>query len=345
MIQRHGGDIYNNTVSLDFSVNLNPAGCPAEVKKAMIRSAERAGEYPDPEQSAARHAIAQWLGIPPQLICCAAGASEIFTVLMNMLRPSCVLLVSPCFGGYEHAALTSPGCRIKRHILREEDGFRLTDDYLEELTDEVDVCFLCDPNNPTARTADKELMIRILKRCKDKGIKLIADECFYELSSQSTSLISHIGEYEGLFVVRAFTKLLAVPGVRLGYLVSAEDNIRKVKHYLPEWALSVFAEAAAVSGARVLTDPDYLNRLHGLIETERSFLEDAFRSLGIKVYPGSGNFMLIRSDKDLYGKLLDRKILIRDCSDFLGEGKGYYRIAVKKHGENMILAETLKEVL
>ena len=62
----HGGDIYNNTVSHDFSVNINPLGCPMEVKSAIAAVIQRLGEYPDPEQKAVRNALSSWLGTRPE---------------------------------------------------------------------------------------------------------------------------------------------------------------------------------------------------------------------------------------------------------------------------------------
>ena len=341
----HGGDIYNNTVEHDFSVNINPLGCPEEVKKALAEAVKRVGEYPDIRQRAVRSALASWLKSAPANILCAGGASEIFSVLMNMLRPSCVLLTAPCFGGYEYAALGVKGCKIKRHKLLEEEGFKLTGRILDDITKETDVCFLCVPNNPTGVLTDAQLLLKILKRCREKGTVLIMDECFIELSGGKNSLLPYIGEYEDLYIVRAFTKLLAIPGVRFGYVVSCEKNISELSEHLPEWDLSVFAEAAGITGAHLLETGEYLKASLELIWKEREYLKAELGAPGIKIYPSDANFLLIKSEKDLYGGLLKRKILIRDCSNFYGLGKGYYRIAVKRREENMLLAAALKEVM
>ena len=341
----HGGDIYNNTVSLDFSVNINPLGCPMEVNAAIAAAIQRLGEYPDPKQKAVRNALASWLGIRPEKLICAAGASQIFTALMSMLRPSCVLMTTPCFAGYEYAAHGIEGCGIKRHRLLEEEGFKLTERILDDITEDVAVCFLCNPNNPTGVITEEELLLKILKRCRETGTVLIMDECFIELSGSRNSLLSCIDEYDMLYVVRAYTKLLAIPGVRFGYVLSREKNISDLADHLPEWALSVFAEAAGTAGAELLKEGKYLNGSLRLIQQEREYLRNELTAIGIKVFPSDGNFLLLKCDKDLYSALLKRQILIRDCSDFNGLAKGFYRIAVKEHEENRILVNALKEVL
>ena len=341
----HGGDIYNNTVSHDFSVNINPLGCPMKVNAAIASAIQRLGEYPDPKQTEVRNAMASWLGIRPEKLICAAGASQIFSVLMNMLRPSCVLMTAPCFAGYEYVAHGIEGCVIKRHRLLEEEGFKLTERILDDITENVDVCFLCNPNNPTGVITEEELLLNILKRCRETGTVLIMDECFIELSCSENSLLSYIDECDLLYVVRAYTKLLAIPGVRFGYVLSCEKNISGLAEHMPEWALSVFSEAAGTAGAELLKEGEYISASLKLIRQEREYLKSELAALGIKVFPSEGNFLLLKYDKDLYSELLKRQILIRDCSDFNGLAKGFFRIAVKDHEENSILINALKEVL
>ena len=77
------------------------------------------------------------------------------------------------------------------------------------------------------------------------------------------------------------------------------------------------------------------------IEEERQFMEKELMQIGLRTFPSVSNFITIYSDKPLYEKLLKKGILIRDCSNFRGLGKGFYRIAVKSRKENKILLENL----
>ena len=77
---------------------------------------------------------------------------------------------------------------------------------------------------------------------------------------------------------------------------------------------------------------------------ERQFLADGLEQMGVQVFPGEANFILLRSEIPLYEKLLARGILIRDCENFRGLGRGYYRIAVKSRKDNERLLKVIGEL-
>ena len=341
----HGGDIYRNHIRLDFSVNTNPLGCPEAVRRALSEAADRVEVYPDPEQVLVREALGELHGIAPEEVIAGNGASELITSIVNAVQPKRVLLTAPSFYGYERAVSGIPGCEVRRHSLREEDGFVLTESVLSELTSDTDLCFLCNPNNPTGVNVDPDLLRRIIEGCEESDITLVVDECFLELSSRGTSVIPLIREFGKLYVLKAFTKLLAVPGVRLGYVISAKENTENLRTVLPEWNLSVFAETAAYSGCRVLKDGGYIGDTLSLLEKERNYLTAELEGLFIRVFPGSANFLLVHTEKELYRLLLEQGILIRDCGNFPGLKEGYYRIAIRDHAANAELIRVLREVL
>ena len=148
-------------------------------------------------------------------------------------------------------------------------------------------------------------------------------------------------------------------------------NIAEVSKQLPEWNLSIPAEELIISGAETLISTDFLEKSQDLISTEREFLKSELTGLGLTVYDSDTCFLLFKSeDQELYQKLLQRKLLIRDCSDFSGLGAdgqknseygagwyragwhragwyrtGWYRTAVKSHEENNVLTEVLRQVI
>ena len=81
------------------------------------------------------------------------------------------------------------------------------------------------------------------------------------------------------------------------------------------------------------------------MKKERQFLTEELQQMGIRIFQGKANFLLFYCEENLYEKLLRRGILIRDCSNFEGLSQGYYRIAVKRHEENLQLLEAIKECL
>ena len=131
--------------------------------------------------------------------------------------------------------------------------------------------------------------------------------------------------------------------MRLGYLVCSNRLLlEKIARQLPEWNISGFAQAAGYECAFQI---EFIKRTVDYIKKERRFLEDGFRQFGIKVYPGKGNFIFIYSGQPLYERLLKKEILIRDCENFRGLSKGFYRIAVKTRKENETLLEAMGEII
>ena len=148
--------------------------------------------------------------------------------------------------------------------------------------------------------------------------------------------------YPNLIVVRAFTKIYAIPGVRLGYLYCEEGELlHAIEQQLPEWNLSTFAQAA---GSACVEEKTFVKESKQYVKIEREFLEQRLEKLGLQVLPSDANFLLIQSKIPWYERLLKRGILIRDCSNFRGLKKGYYRIAVKTREENERLLKEMEEI-
>ena len=248
MVQQniHGGDIYRNQVSLDFSVNINPFGMPLRVREALEAAVAWCERYPDIRSEALRDAIAGAKGIAPADIVCGNGASELFPAILRAVHAKKVLLPVPSFYGYEYAA-KSVGAEICCHELLETDGYAVTERFLTAIGEDVDAVFLAVPNNPVGTVVEPELLEKIAERCKRHGVTLILDECFvmFTGAEERYSFLKKYRNYPGVVIVRAFTKLYAMPGVRLGYLVCSDAALTEaIRADLPEWNLSVFAQQA-----------------------------------------------------------------------------------------------------
>lgn len=352
----HGGDIYRNKIQYDFSVSLNPLGCPEEMEAAIEGAATRIMEYPDPGQESVKSHIASCFGVNPENVICTNGASELFAAIVRMTDPKEALIAAPSFYGYEYALGMAQDCSIERYFLTEENDFELKADFLEKITEATDIVFLCNPNNPTGKAVDEGLLYRILEKCMHYDTCLVVDECFLELCEGAVSIKDKIFCYDRLIVAKAFTKLFGIPGVRLGFALSAAQTTERIKRQLPEWNLSVFAEAAAVSGCMILgdtfktKDPDiiasgYIAKSLRIIQEEKSYLTGGLTELGIKVFSSDTCFILFKAREGLYEALTERGILIRDCSNFEGLDKGYYRVAVKDRQCNKALLDAIREII
>lgn len=340
----HGGDIYRNHVTLDFSVNMNPLGIPASVRDALHDAVDRCHTYPDIHAEQLKAAVGEMIGISGENLIFGNGASELFIAIVHALQPKKVVIPVPSFYGYEHAA-AAVFADVEYVPMKEEDHFLPNDAVFYALSEDVDMIFLANPNNPTGVRMKKEELIKILNHCQEKKITVVLDECFIEFCEGDESMLDQIVEFQNLIVVRAFTKIFTIPGVRLGYLACKNEMIREqISRQLPEWNLSTFAQMAGVACAG---EKEFVAKTASYLKTERESLIDGLKQvpeMDCTVYPGAANFLLLKSSKPLYQKFLEHGILIRDCSNFRGLGAGYYRVAVKTKQDNEQLLKVAGEI-
>lgn len=337
----HGGDIYRNYVNIDFSVNVNPLGIPEAVEDALYEAVEKCSRYPDISAEKLKNAVSGMLSVSKEYLLFGNGASELFMAITHGIKPKKTVIPVPAFYGYEYAAEVAEG-EILYYETKEKDDFCLQEDFLSVLTEEVDVLFLANPNNPTGNMINREALRNVLFHCRDKGIYVVLDECFIEFCGKEYSMLQEIKEFPNLMIVRAFTKIFSIPGVRLGYLVCSNPLLlEKIGRQLPEWNVSSFAQAAGYECAKQIA---FVEKTVTFIQKERQLLEAGLKRAGFKVFPGKANFLLIYCEFPLYDKLLEKGILIRDCENFRGLSKGFYRIAVKSREENEDLLQAIGEI-
>ena len=343
----HGGDIQtyidrHGFAPLDLSANINPFGIPDAVRAAMHRAVDNCTQYPDPFCRAARQAIGAREGVNPDFLYCGNGAADVLDRLAAVLKPRKVLLTAPTFAEYER---TLSGAEIRVHNLRETDGFALTERILDEISPDLDAVYLCNPNNPTGRTAQPELLREIVRKCTENGVKLVVDECFNDfLEDAAQHTLKDLLESDpGLIILRAYTKMYAVPGVRFGWCMTADAAlIEKLYHAGQPWNVSVIAQACAEAAAK---QNGWREQTARRIAEERAYLMDGLRSCGVRVYLGEANFLLFHSsDEKLDEKLRKQGIMIRNCSNYRGLGPGFYRTAVKTRDASEKLLHALRQI-
>lgn len=337
----HGGDIYRNQVKYDFSVNVNSFGPPDAVLETIREQADTVGVYPDERCDDLCGAIALGEGVNKEEVLCGNGASELITCAIRAHMPKRALLTAPAFSEYERA-LQACGCIISHYYLKKEFGFFIQQDYLEMITKDLDMVILCEPLNPAGVVNDADLLSAIACRCRKCGCMLMIDACFLPFTGKEKEIRKAVGR-EGVLWLSAFTKLYAMPGIRLGYVICESFREReRIRNVQPAWSVSTLAMAA---GMAALKQEKYLGQSLADIKKEREYLRQELEKTGLTVFPSEANFLLVHCRHPLYEMLLKEQILIRDCSDYRGLESGYYRIAVRRHGENRVLVDTIRNRL
>ena len=333
----HGGDWAGYRArfghdALDFSANVSPLGLPQGVADAIVAALPTADRYPDPLCRELRTALSRAEQLPEPWILCGNGAADLINRLVWALKPRRALLPAPTFAEYA-AALESVGCEVKRKTLHEADDFAVTEAFVQAVNQSIDLVFLCQPNNPTGQITPPELVQRVV------------DECFLDFLQQRDALTAKplLQTAPNLVILKAFTKLYAMAGVRLGYALCANTALlAKMQAAGQPWGVSSLAQAA---GAAALRETAYADAVRALIADQRPKLAAGLRALGLQVIEGSANYLLFRAPETLGAALQQRGVCLRSCGNYPGLSAGWYRTAVRTAPENEQLLQTMREVL
>lgn len=345
----HGGDWAGYRAefgcdALDFSANVSPLGLPAGVAAAITNALPTADRYPDPLCRELRAALAGAEGVPADWILCGNGAADLIFRLALAVRPRRALLPAPTFAEYE-AALQTVGCAVQRVFLREENEFAVTEEFIDAVTPETDIVFLCQPNNPTGQVTPPALVERLVRRCAECGAVLVVDECFLDFLPDRDAWTAKqlLRDTPQLIILKAFTKLYAMAGVRLGYALCGDAALlEKMRGAGQPWAVSSLAQAA---GLAALQETAYAGAVRALIAEQRPRVAAGLRALGLRVMDGQANYLLFRATPDFGEKLRRRGAVVRSCANYPGLDAAWYRTAVRTAEENTRLLQIMGEIL
>ncbi|MDO5516732.1 MAG: threonine-phosphate decarboxylase CobD [Clostridium sp.] len=351
-ISRSKGINYDDIV--DFSANINPLGMPESAKKAILDNIDLIEKYPDITYFELKSSIRDFenikicdeqLKIENEDIILGNGAAEVLFNVVKAVNPKNVLIPAPTFSEYEES-VNAAGGQVNLYYLKEENDFKICEDILEYINADLDMMFICNPNNPTGVITEKQLLKKILDKSLENKVFVVIDESFLDFKREDYSMIEYLNTYENLIIIKSLTKFFAIPGIRVGYALSRSTSfVEKVDTITPAWNINILGEAAVKS---CLKDKEYIEETIDFMEKEKNYLYNELKEIEkLKIYKPSVNFILfkIHDDTDLKERLLDRNILIRSCDNYHGLNKSYYRIAVRNHQENMNIISKIKEVL
>lgn len=353
----HGGNIHKfkreskacQDGLLDYSANINPLGLSPMGREAMLQSMEMLAHYPDPDYLDLREALGTFYKTRPEWLSVFNGAAEGMHEVFKWLRPKKTLLIAPSFVEYEKA-LTALDSELVYYKLRASENFTIDQEaYLLNLDlERPDLAVICTPNNPTGQLAERDFLEAVLNRLSKWKGHLAVDEAFIDfLPNGGQSMTAYLENYGNLHVFKSLTKFFGIPGLRLGAVNSSCKAFHNHQRtYGVPWRVNSFAEHYAMAAVK---DIDYIQATRLLIESERTRLTEALEVMpSITVYPSHADYLLckvLEANFDILAEgLKSRGILIRDCSNYKGLHKGYFRIAVKDEASNERLIQAVKEV-
>jgi len=343
----HGGkNTVQNTDSsiIDFSSNISPIGTPNSIKKILKKNIENIKNYPDSSSSEVISSLKKYTQLEKSNLLVGNGAIEIiynfcFAFLSKKIK---ILIPIPTFQEYETAAKLN-NCQIS--YFKTMNLSENIDQFILKIPKNGCI-FICNPNNPTGKLIEKNQLLKIIKKAKKLSTIVFVDECFIEMVPESNeSIISYVKKYDNLFVLRSLTKSFALPGIRIGYAASSKHMIEILKKIKIPWSVNSLAQDAANIAFK---NKSHLTKSNLVIKKELKYLTNKISKLnGFDCNKSSTNFILIKTKKDstsLQKKLLEKKILVRDCKNFRGLNDHHIRVAVKSHKDNLKLVKALENI-
>lgn len=349
----HGADI-NSAAELygleadkiiDFSSNINPF-IVESMDKIVAAGVENLQKYPDIKYRRLRKNIADYLRVDDSQVIPGNGATEIIYLLMRNLSGR-LAIINPTFSEYRKGAEIA-GLSVVDFVMDWKKDFKLDLDEIYRRKDEFDSIFICNPNNPDGSVREIK---KLLEFAEKEGKLLIVDETFIEFadSEKDRSLVNMVEKSKNLFIIRAVTKFFGIPGIRLGYGISANrELLQKMYDEKEPWTINSFADSASDF---IFKEDEYIRKSKEYFSKERVCMINEINKIdGIKAFNSDANFILVRFENinvlDVKENLLKRAgLLIRDASNFIGLDSSFARVAIKNHEQNTVLVDALRSVL
>jgi histidinol-phosphate aminotransferase len=305
--------------AVDLAVNV--WGPPPEWLVGELGRVDLAA-YPDPSAGVA--AVAARHGVTGDECLLLNGAAEAFWLVAQALRPRLAACVHPSFTAPE-AALRSAGVPVHRVLRDPAAGFALDP---ADVPEEADLVVLGRPDNPTGRVEPSEVLAALAR----PGRVLVVDEAFADFLPDAAS--AYAASIPGLVCVRSLTKLWGLAGLRVGYLLAGRELTSRLDAVRQPWPVSSLAvrATALLAGAE-----DERRQRADAVASARTSLLDALDPLPLTAWPSPANFVLVRGDDGLRGRLLGQGFAVRRAETFPGLDGRYVRVAV--HSERSVREE------
>ncbi len=165
------------------------------------------------------------------------------------------------------------------------------DNFLKHLkNDKIKIVYIASPNNPTGNIIEEKDLQKIIENAKGKAV--IIDETYANYAGITYQ--KYLAEYNNIFIVRSFSKDFALAGLRLGYIISSEENINNLKKVISPFSVNALAIKAGIAA---LSDIEYFEKIKSEIEKTKNELKEFFRSFNFNVYDSYANFLLVDCGK------------------------------------------------
>lgn len=312
--------------------NENPDGLPKWLFDAAMEKVTPEYLSIYPEETAPTAKYAEMLGLRRENVTFTAGSTVGMGYIIKVFGEpgKDILCVTPSFAMYEVYAKMI-GMNVKQ-LQYEKDFSYKVENTLNAIQESTGIVVLVNPNMPVGNVYAKEDIVRIIEKARENDAAVIIDEAYYYFYDETS--VDLIKKYDNVFVLRTFSKMLSMPSLRLGVVMSSAENIRCINNYKPHYTVNsialLFAEAIVENHERLLSE------LKAQYTEGKEYVTGALAENGYETLPSEGCYICIKpkhkTSREVTDLLEENGILILCGKDGL---TGWLRLTIahKKYME------------
>lgn len=357
MITGHGGDIQETAARLgcevsdliDMSSNLNPMGPLPGLEDFLCKNIRSIITLPDADADRVSKALARLYDLNHENIIAGNGTTQFIYSLPLALRFKKVLILAPVYADYADACAMH-GAETALFMAESKHGFGWDFERLEKEIKAFDAVYICNPNSPTGKLTKASEITRLAARNPDKWI--IVDETYlpFEKNWKNESVAYY--DIPNLIVFHSMSKIHKLPGLRIGFMKAEKNVISKFMDYFLPWSINSLAQSAIFHLADRKKDVEnFIEESSRYASSQREIIKKGLNGTDIEFYESGSVFILGKTGPDLpdsaklHDMLLDKKIMIRNCSNFKGLSERHFRISLHNPENNLKFIESVKECI
>lgn len=333
MIDGHGDDSYKyeREISSNFSSNVYNKVDISGLKSHLCQCISSISSYPEPEPYTLEKQLASIHQLSPQSVCVTNGATEAIYLIAQAHRGSHTAILNPTFSEYADA------CLLHQHQVSS-----ITD--LQPLSSDIEMVWLCNPNNPTGRVYTTSELTEYIARYPK--VCFVVDQSYEHFTLCPLFTAAQAARIPNLILLHSMTKCYAIPGLRLGYFTASQSLTHKIRSHRMPWSVN---QLAIVAGSYLLQNVTLSIEEMAIYLQEKERLCSLLATIpSLEVLPSETHFFLVKLLKGNSSNLKDylanqHGLLIRDASNFQGLDNRYFRIATQSEPENNQLIKAITQ--
>ena len=324
--------------------NENPLGPPPHAAEVIRRfPPDQAAIYPSGDAFHLRCKLSEYFGLDPDQILVGNGANEVIAFVIKAFceQGDNIITADKTFAVYEWVAEFS-GIEARLIPLRD---FRFdAEAMLQRVDARTKVMFVCNPNNPTGACWNHDQLVNFLDRVQDRQI-VVVDEAYAEFveAADYPDSISLIRQYPNLVVFRTFSKMFALAGLRIGYLIGSREAVDIIRRACVVYSVNGLAQEAALA---TVGDTEHIERTRHMVREGKLMVIQALERIGLNFVSGEGNFMMIKlpmNDMLAYRRLMQQGIMVRTMTGF--RFPNYIRLTIAESEPMEAFLQALSSIL